>query len=429
MTQHHDDNHPQHSRNHGVTRRNLLLGTAAGTLGAVSIPEVARAKSSSRADVCGELGGTIDFADRHLFYGTGGQVGIATPMQHYVYYMTFDLTSTSRTDLQVLLARWSGAIAQMMKGKPIGQIEPDRPYAIGADTGEALDIGPANLTVTVGLGAKVFTDTYGLADKKPPKLRELKAMPSDNFDPTYTGGDLSLQACADDPQIAYHAVRDLARIAKQTSVAATRWTMHGFFRNAAGRNKITPRNLFGFRDGTRNLKTPEQLDQHVWIKDGPAWQHNGTYQVVRRIKMNIETWDTNFVGDQMRIFGRHKVSGAPLTGQHEFDTPDFKARDADGKLVIDPASHIRLAAFENNNGVRILRRAYNYTEGINPYGFLDAGLLFLTYQNDPAHFEQLQTKLGAVDALNEYISHIGSAIFYVPPAPKEGAYIGKELFA
>lgn len=412
----------------GVSRRDLLLGTAAGTLGAVTLPGMARAGKQARSNA-DDTGGIIDLAEQHAFYGNAGQAGIQTPMQHYVYYMTFDLTSASRRDLQVLLARWSAAIAQLMKGEPMGQVEPTRPYAIGADTGEALNIGPANLTVTVGLGPNVFTESFGLAGKKPPKLRELNAMPSDNLDPDFTGGDLSLQACADDPQVAYHAVRDLARIAKETSVAATRWTMHGFFRNAAGRKKVTPRNLFGFRDGTRNLHTGDELDKHVWIKNGPRWQHNGSYQVVRKIKMEIETWDTNFVADQMRIFGRHKVSGAPLTGKHEFDTPDFKARDKKGNPVIDPAAHIRLSAFENNNGIRILRRAYNYTEGINKFGFLDAGLLFLTYQNDPAHFEQLQTKLGAVDALNEYISHIGSAIFYVPPAPKEGSYIGQELFA
>src|SRR5699024_3053033 len=119
---------------------------------------------------------------------------------------------------------------------------------------------------------------------------------------------------------------------------------------------------------------------------------------------------------------------APLTGKHEFDTPDFKALDNNVNPVIDPRAHIRLAAFENNDGIRILRRAFNYTEGINKYGFLDAGLLFLTYQNDPAHFEHIQTKLGAADALNEYISLIGSAIFYIPPAPHQGSYIGKELF-
>src|SRR5699024_9396361 len=311
----------------GVSRRDLLLGTAAGTLGAVSLPGMARAGDNAGTDINRDTGGVIDLAEQHAFYRNGGQAGIETPRQHYVYYMTFDLTSTNRRDLQVLLARWSASIAQMMQGRPMGQVEPERPYAIGADTGEALNIGPSTLTVTVGLGPNVFTGTYGLADRKPPKLRELKAMPSDNFDPDYTGGDLSLQACADDPQVAYHAVRDLARLAKETSVAATRWTMHGFFRNTSGRKKITPRTLIGLRDGTRNNKTPEQFEKFGWLKNGPSHQHNGTYQVVRKVKMEIETWDTNFVADQMRIFGRHKVSGAPLTGQYEYDTPDFTARD------------------------------------------------------------------------------------------------------
>src|SRR5699024_11039076 len=165
--------------------------------------------------------------------------------------------------------------------------------------------------------------------------------------------------------------------------------------------KTTPRNLFGFKDGTRNIHTNEEFEKFVWVKDGPRWQRNGSYQVARKIKMKIETWDTNLIGDQMRIFGRHKVSGAPLTGHHEFDTPDFDKRDADGNPVIDPAAHIRLAAHENNNGIKILRWGYNYTEGFDKFGFLDAGLLFITYQNDPAHFEALQAKLGAIDAMNE----------------------------
>src|SRR5699024_9499282 len=135
------------------------------------------------------------------------------------------------------------------------------------------------------------------------------------------------------------------------------------------------------------------------------------------------------LSDQNRIFGRHKVSGAPLTGEHEFDTPDFRATNALGDPVIDPQSHIRLAAHENNNGIKILRRPYNYTEGINQFGLLDAGLLFITYQNNPANFEALQSRLGASDALNEYIMHVGSAVFFVPPAAGKGSYIGQPLFA
>ena len=217
-------------------------------------------------------------------------------------------------------------------------------------------------------------------------------------------------------------------LGKDTGAATTRWVVLGFGRASAGKGQVTPRNLMGYKDGTRNVKEDADFEKFVWINDGPAWQRRGSYQVVRKIRMHIENWDTDRVSDQNAIFGRHKVSGAPLTGEDEFDTPDFARLDAEGNPVIPATSHIRLAAFENNDGIRILRRGYNYTDGINQYGFLDAGLLFISYQNDPAYFEALQTKLGAVDALNEYITHIGSAIFFVPPAPQRGSYIGAALF-
>lgn len=412
-------NHPPEAQ---LSRRGLLLGAAAGTLGAAVPRTAAQAAPAEAEDV-------VDLTREHAFYGTAEQAGIRTPPQRYVFYITFDLTSPLRRDLQVLLARWSGAIAQLTKGKTIGQVEPARPSAIGFDTGEALNLGPAALTVTVGLGPKVFGETYGLAHQKPALLRELRRLPSDAMKPEFSGGDLSLQACADDPQVAYHAIRDLARIAKETGAAATRWTVMGFGRASAGKGQITPRNLLGFRDGTRNIKEAPDFDQFVWVKDGPAWQRHGSYQVVRKIQMRIENWDTDRVSNQNDVFGRHKVSGAPLTGSHEFDTPDFGKTNADGSPVIPATAHIRLVAHENNNGIRILRRSYNYTEGINQVGLLDAGLLFICYQNDPAHFETLQGKLGAADALNEYISHIGSAIFFVPPAPPEGSYIAEGMFA
>lgn len=405
-----------------LSRRGLLLGAAAGTVG-VAVPGMpAQAAAADPEDV-------IDLTGEYPFYGNAEQAGIRTPPQRYTFYMTFDLTTQSRMDLQVLLARWSAAISQLMKGKPVGQIEPARPDAIGFDTGEALNLSPACLTVTVGLGPNVFSDTYGLAGSKPPLLRELKQLPSDAFKPELTGGDLSLQACADDPQVAYHAVRDLARIAKSTGAAATRWTVMGFGRASAGKGQSTPRNLLGYKDGTRNIREDADFDRFVWVKDGPSWQSHGTYQVVRKVQMHIEAWDTDRISDQNAVFGRHKVSGAPLTGTHEFDTPDFHKKDAGGDLVIPATAHIRLAAFENNEGLRILRRSYNYTDGINQYGVLDAGLLFISYQSDPAHFERLQTKLGAADRLNEYITHIGSAIFFVPPAPQEGSYIAAQMFA
>jgi deferrochelatase/peroxidase EfeB len=415
----------------GVSRRGLLFGSAAaagglvvGAAGGYAAGRLAHADAAA-ADSDGEV---VDLSVEHAFYGDAEQSGIRTAPQRYCVYMTFDVSSTLASDLQVLLARWSGAIAQLMKGRTIGQVEPNRVDGIGVDTGEALDLAPAGLTVTVGLGPRIFTDEFGLAAKKPALMRELKALPSDAMKAELSGGDLSLQACADDPQVAYHAIRDLARMAKGT--AATRWTVMGFGRASAGKGQATPRNLMGYKDGTRNLKEEPDFEKFVWVKDsGPAWTQGGTYQVVRKIQMNIENWDADRVSDQNTVFGRDKREGAPLSGGHEFTTPDFHAKGADGTEKISPTSHIALAAHENNGGLKILRRSYNYTDGLNQYGLLDAGLLFISYQNDPASFETLQAKLGSSDRLNEYISHIGSGIFFVPPAAKQGHYLAEGLFA
>jgi deferrochelatase/peroxidase EfeB len=420
----------------GVSRRGLLFGGAAaagglvvGAAGGVGGAYAAGLHSPAGGGATGSDGDdVVDLSAQHAFYGDAEQSGIRTPPQRYCVYMTFDMASPLARDLQVLLARWSGAIAQLMKGRSIGQVEPNRVDGIGVDTGEALDLGPAGLTVTVGLGPGLFTDAYGLAAKKPALMRELKALPSDAMKPELSGGDLSLQACADDPQVAYHAIRDLARMAKGT--AATRWTVMGFGRASAGKGQSTPRNLMGYKDGTRNLKEEPDFEKFVWVKDsGPAWSQGGSYQVVRKIQMNIENWDADRVSDQNAVFGRDKQAGAPLSGEHEFTTPDFHAKGADGESKISPTAHIALAAHENNGGLKILRRSYNYTDGLNQYGLLDAGLLFISYQNDPAHFETLQAKLGSSDRLNEYISHIGSAVFFVPPAPKQGHYLAEGLFA
>jgi deferrochelatase/peroxidase EfeB len=186
----------------------------------------------------------------------------------------------------------------------------------------------------------------------------------------------------------------------------------------------------GFKDGTRNVMSDEQYQRFVWVDNADqAWMNGGTYQVARKIRMLLETWDTDRIGDQQQIFGRTKQDGAPLGGKAEFDTPDFAAKTPDGKPVIDPLSHIALAARENNGGVMIRRRSYNYTDGLDPTGQLNAGLLFISYQNDPQNFVRLQNRLGANDLLNEYIRHIGSAIFAVPPAPSQGHYIGQSLFS
>jgi len=402
------------STSHGLSRRRLIQGAGVGA--AVGLA-AGYAGGHTLAQPEGE---SVDFAASHEFYTGHHQSGVETPPQRHCLVMTFDLTTHNARDLQVLLARWSAAIAQLMAGRPVGTIEPERDTAVAQDTGEALDLGPASLTVTVGLGPGVFDQRFGLAGRRPKLLKPLPALPSDDLAPALNGGDLCLQACADDPQVAYHAIRDLARMGR--GVVDTKWTVMGFGRASAGKGQTTPRNLMGFKDGTRNLKEPDEIDRHVWLHEGEDvdWMTGGTYQVLRKIRMNIETWDADRVSDQQTIFGRHKESGAPLTKKDEFDTPDFSK--------LDSTSHIALAAPENNRGIKILRRGFNYTDGINEVGQLDAGLFFIAFMNDPDNFVTLQRKLGGSDLLNEYISHIGSGLFAVPPAPAPGHYIGEALF-
>jgi len=415
----------------GLSRRRLIAGGAGVAVAgaAVGAGVTAGMMSSGAGQSSPTPSGATDVVDLNrsvAFYDQVNQAGIRTPPQRHCVYMTFLLTKgATRADLQVLLARWSAAIAQMVQGKTIGPVQPARPDAVGIDTGEADGLAPASLTVTVGLGPGVFDDRFGLAAKRPALLEDLPRIPGDVLQPGLTGGDLSLQACADDPQVAYHAVRNLARMVTRT--AQTHWVVLGFGRASAGPGQETPRNLMGFKDGTRNVSTDADYDRFVWLKDA-GWMTGGTYQVARKIMMTIETWDFDRISDQQRIFGRTKDEGAPLSGTKEFDTPDF-ALTMDGSPAIDPSSHIALAAPENNSGVKILRRPYNFTDGLNARGLLDAGLLFLSYQNDPQHFIDLQSKLGRFDLLNEYIRHIGSAIFAIPPAPRTGEYIGKALFA
>ena len=414
----------------GLSRRRLFQGAGAGAIAGVAGGLAGgfaggRASASDGGEGTAVGADTVDLTGRHEFYTGARQVGVETPQQRHCVMMTFDLTASTQQEFQVLLARWSAGIATMMAGRPVGAVQPMRADGVADDTGEAYDLEPASLTVTLGLGPGVFDERFGLASKRPKLLRPLPSLPSDQLKPALTGGDLCLQACADDPQVAYHAIRDLARMAR--GVANTRWTVLGFGRASAGRGQSTPRNLMGFKDGTRNVKSRSDVEEYVWLEDGDDvdWMRHGTYQVVRKIEMDIEIWDSATISTQQRVFGRTKEQGAPLSGGTEFSTPDFTAT---GAHAIDATAHVALAAHENNGGVRILRRGYNFTDGINDVGQLDAGLLFIAFMKDPDQFVKLQTKLGSSDQLNEYISHIGSGLFAVPPAPAKGHYIGEKLF-
>jgi deferrochelatase/peroxidase EfeB len=417
-----------------VSRRRMLGGAVAAGLtgaavGAAGGGYAGYATAARRHGSDSDGHDTVDLRHSYRFYGQTHQGGIATSPQRYAMFMSFALAeAAARNDLQALLARWSAAASVLQQGMPVGTVQPPREVQPPTDTGEAYGLSPASLTVTIGLGPSLFGDRFGLAARRPKAFSELPALNGDNLDPRLHGGDVSVQACADDPQVCYHAVRNLTRLGR--NIVAPFWAALGFGRASAGPGQHTPRNLLGFKDGTRNVSTDAEYDRFVWVHDSDQpWMNGGTYQVVRKIRMLLETWDTDRIGDQQKIFGRTKEEGAPLTGKSEFDPPDFNAKGTNGEPLIDPLSHVGLAARENNNGIMIRRRSYNYTDGLDPTGQLNAGLLFVSYQNDPQNFIVLQNRLGANDLLNEYIRHIGSAIFAVPPAPGEGHYIGQALFA
>jgi deferrochelatase/peroxidase EfeB len=365
------------------------------------------------------------------FYGPH-QAGIATPAQDRLAFATFDVTTSDRDALARLLGSWAAAAAQLTRGEPIGAVETS-PHAPPIDTGEAMGLSAAQLTVTVGFGPTLFDDRFGLADRRPAALAEIPPLPGDTLLPARSGGDLCVQACADDPTVAFHVIRNFARLARGTAVL--RWSQLGFGRTSStSSSQQTERNLMGFKDGTNNIKAEDAaaLDDFVWVGDDTdqAWMTGGSYLVTRRIRMLIESWDADFLADQERVFGRFKTSGAPLTGTDEFDQVDLEAA-RHGEPVIPADAHIRLAAPATNGGQKILRRGYSYTDGTDPdTGLLDAGLFFICFQQDPRRqFVPIQRRLGRSDALNEYIRHTGSAVFAVPPGlAAAGDWWGKQLF-
>jgi deferrochelatase/peroxidase EfeB len=285
------------------------------------------------------------------------------------------------------------------------------------------------LTITFGFGRSLFDDRFGLADRLPEAFVELPHFPGDNLDPARSDGDLCIQACADDPQVAVHAVRNLARIGFGT--VAVRWSQLGFGKTSSTtRDEQTPRNLFGFKDGTMNLKSDEEsdLDEHVWVTND-SWLAGGSYLVARRINMTIEIWDRQTLQEQEHVIGRTKPEGAPLSGGEELDQPDFELQGREGPLV-DPASHVALAHPDANKGVRLLRRGYNFVDGSTSIGRLDAGLFFLAYVTDPrSHYIPMQTEISSKDLMQEYVQHTGSALFAVPGGISRGGYVGQALFA
>jgi deferrochelatase/peroxidase EfeB len=421
------------------TRRGLVraaAGLAAAAGAGLGVGEVADAAVEGKEAALSP--GVTD--DAEPFWGEH-QGGIISRAQTHSYFVAFDVQTAKRDDLTRMLRLWTEAAARMAAGRsaaPLGQ----NAAIPGPDTGEALGLSQARLTLTFGFGAGLFVkdgkDRFGLAAQRPAALVDLPRFNGDQLIPARTGGDLSVQACADDPQVAFHAVRQLARLAY--GMAEVRWAQAGFVADFP--KKETPRNLMGFKDGTINPSPadPRAMSQFVWVgEEGPDWLRGGSYVVVRRIRMALEHWDRVNVAFQEQAFGRRKYSGAPLGGKDEFDPLDLAAKDKDGNPIIPESAHVRLAAAATNDGARILRRPYSYNDGVDfiaerwpPWrqGMeYDAGLFFVCYQRDPrTGFLKIFDKMSKFDLLNQFVTHTGGGLFACPGGIAAGEFIGQGLF-
>ncbi|WP_019908808.1 iron uptake transporter deferrochelatase/peroxidase subunit [Paenibacillus sp. HW567] len=419
-----DDNKSTGIFDHKLSRREMLRLTGASGLGLLlGGGSVGGILAAGQAAAPPQASG----ADSLPFYGTH-QAGILTPAQNFLCFAAFDLTATKLADVKKLLQAWTTAAAALTSGSLIGSVN-DNPNLPPSDTGEADGLTPSKCTLTFGVGPGFFDGRFGLASQRPSTLSDLPAFAGDSLEPQWSGGDLCVQACADDLQVAFHAIRNLARIARGTAVL--RWTQEGFQRTGAADPKgATPRNLLGFKDGTGNPDVTDDAEMRkvVWSgSEGPAWMNGGTYMAVRRVRLRIEVWDRSTLSDQESTFGRHRQSGAPIGATDEFAKLNLEAADSAGKPVIPPDSHSALA--HGDGTVKILRRSYSYSSGMDlTTGQLDAGLLFISFQKDLVkQFVSIQQRLAKNDRLNEYMVHTGSAVFACFPGVREGGYIGEGL--
>jgi deferrochelatase/peroxidase EfeB len=403
----------------GITRRRAVALAGVGMAGVVGATAVGGAALMGDEAAAGTANGSIAFDGAQ-------QAGIVTPAQDRLHFVAFDVITKDRDRLIRMLKEWTKAARRMTAGQDAGEIGAmsGLPEAPPDDTGEAYGLAASGLTITVGFGPSLFRDAdgkdrFGLAARRPAALERLPKFPGDALEPAISDGDIAVQACANDPQVAVHAIRNLARLGM--GVVSVRWSQLGFGRTSSTtKDQATPRNLFGFKDGTENVKAEdtELLRDHVWVQpgDGPEWMAGGSYMVTRKVRMLIETWDRSPLAEQEMIVGRHKGSGAPLGKADEFDEIDLESVDDEGEPLVAKTAHVRLAHHSQNNGARMLRRGYNYVDGSDGLGRLNAGLFFIAYQRDPrTAFIPVQRSLARADEMNEYLRHVSSGLFACPP--------------
>lgn len=406
--------------NKKISRRDMLkltgIGAAGVAIGATGFGGVMKVMGY---DVFEPVADSKTAINKVNFYGEH-QSGIITPVQTHIYFASLDFLVTSKKELQELFKKWTPLVVRLMNGELMIDVTTNTRVPTG-DTGEAEGLNASNLSITVGVGPTLF-DKLGMTNLKPAELADLPHFSKDQLQEEYTGGDICIQACADDPQVAFHAVRNLVRAA--SGKVEIKWSQAGF--NSFPEEGGTPRNLFAFKDGTVNpLITDEKdLKEVVWVDKG--WLKGGTYLVARKIQMHLETWDRTSLKDQEATFGRYRDSGAPFGKTKEFDDFDVEAKDDKGEYTMPDTSHVHLA---RKSKARMLRRSYSYASGVMMNtGAHDAGLLFVSFQKDPAQFTAVQNSLGRTDKMNEYITHRGSAVFACFPGVQKGSYLGEALF-
>jgi deferrochelatase/peroxidase EfeB len=397
-----------------VSRRKFLWGAAAGTAGTAVAGSVLIGGARADADA-GDTGATAS-AESYPFHGDH-QSGVLTPgpsgKQAFSCFAAFDSTAADKAGLTQLMRTLTARARFLTAGGVPENLGVSQPPS---DSDVLGPVVPADgLTVTLGLGASLFDDRYGLAPLKPAKLKPMTIFPNDSPDPAWMHGDLMLQLCANHPDTVHHAIRDIAKHTRGSM--QLRWKIEGYA--APPRPSGTPRNLLGFKDGTAN-PTGELATDLVWAEGAePAWATGGTYQVVRLIRMLVEFWDRVSINEQEGMFGRRRDSGAPLDGTAENDTPDYAA-DPNGD-VIPLDSHIRLAnprtAATANQ--RLIRRSYNYDLGLDENGDIQAGHIFVAYNQDvERQFETVQKRLIG-EPLIDYVQPFGGGYFYAVPGVKD----------